>query len=97
MRLGKHKLLAKQVPRSRTLQDGESGAVDPVLHTDQLSPKFFDLIGDWDPGAANDNYYVTSSDFIELHSQIKKFLIRRIIWWATSVCLGMSVLFFVYR
>ena len=97
MRLGKRELLAEQVPRSRTLRDGESRAVDPVLHTDQLCPEFLDLISDWDPDAANDNYYVTSSDFIELHSQIKRFLIRRIIWWATSVCLGMSVLLFLYR
>lgn len=79
------------------MQDGVSGAVETVPHADQLSPEFFDLISDWDPDAANDNYYVTSSDFIELHSQLRKFLIRRMIWWATSVCLGMSVLFFIYH
>jgi len=94
---GKHNLLAKQAPQSRTMQDGVSGAVETVPHADQLSPEFFDLISDWDPDAANDNYYVTSSDFIELHSQLRKFLIRRMIWWATSVCLGMSVLFFIYH
>ena len=66
-------------------------------HADQLSPEFFDLICDWDPEAANDEYYVTSSDFIELHSQIKKFLIRRMIWWAMSVWLGMSALILVFQ
>ena len=93
----KHGLLADQGPPSRTSQDGVSGAVELVPQADELSPEFFDLIHSWDPDAANDDYYVTSSDFIELHSQIRKFLIRRMIWWATSVCLGMSILFNIYH
>ncbi len=72
-------------------------AVEPVSQKHQLSPKFFDLIYDRDPEAANDDYYVTSSDFIELHSQIKRTLIRHVLWLATSVCLGMPVLVFVFR
>ena len=79
------------------MQDGALGADEPAPHIEQLSPEFYDLIRDWDPEAANDEYYVTSSDFIELHSQIKRFLIRRMIWWATSVCLGMSALFIIYK
>ena len=72
-------------------------AVEPILHKEQLSSEFFDLIYDLDPEAANDDYYVTSSDFIELHSQIKKFLIRRLLWWATSVGVSMSVLAYVFQ
>ena len=93
----KQSLLADQGPPSRTSPDGVSGTAELVPQADELSPEFFDLIHDWDPDAANDNYYVTSSDFIELHSQLRKFLIRRMIWWATSVCLGMSILFYIYH
>lgn len=76
---------------------GAAESVESVQHVDELSPEFLDLISGWDPGAANDPYYVTSADFIDLHARIKKYLIRRMIWWATSVILGMSLLFFVYR
>ena len=93
----KHRLLVKQVPRSRLAQNAVSGADELVLPENQLSPEFFDLIFDWDPEAANDEYYVTSSNFIELHSEIKKFLLRRVLWWAISVCVGMSVLAIVFR
>ena len=97
MKSAKNKHPAKQVPRSRAAQNAESGTAEAAQHGDQLSPEFFDLICDWDPDAVNDDYYVTSSDFIELHSGIKKFLIRRVVWWAVSVCLGMSILAYVYR
>lgn len=97
MGFGKQKRIAKEIPRSCVLQDGVAAVIDPELPVIQLSPEFYDLISDWDPEAANDNYYVTSADFIELHSGIKTFLIRRLVWWAISVCVGMSVLFFVYR
>ena len=74
-----------------------SEATATALSKHQLSPEFFDLIYDWDPEAANDDYYVTSSDFIEIHSQLKRTLIRGVLLWATSVCLGMSALAFVYQ
>ena len=92
----KHELLAKQVEQSCTMQEGAPVADEPSTHVEQLSPEFYDLIRGWDPEAENDEYYVTSSDFIELHTRIRRFLIRRLIWWATSVCLGMSVLFIIY-
>ena len=74
-----------------------SEVVEPVLQKDQLSPEFFGLIHDWDPEASNDDYYVTSSDFIEIHSQLNRTLIRGVLFWATNVCLGMSALAFFYR
>ncbi len=74
-----------------------SGAAATVLSKDQLCPEFFDLIYDWDPEASNDDYYVTSSDFIEIHDQLKRTLIRGVLLWATSVCLGMSALAFIYQ
>lgn len=78
------------------MQDGASEAVELAPRGDHLSPEFFDLISDWDPDAANDDYYVTSADFIEIHDQLKTFLIRRMIWWAASVFGGMSLLFIIY-
>ena len=74
-----------------------SEATTTVLSKDQLSPEFFDLIYDWDPAASNDDYYVTSPDFIEIHDQLKRTLIRGVLLWATSVCLGMSALAFIYQ
>ena len=97
MKPEKYNLLVKDVPEFRSGQSPISEAVEPVTQAHRLSPEFFDRIYDWDPGAANDDYYVTSPDFIELHSQIKRTLIRGVIWWATSVCLGMPVLVFVFR
>lgn len=97
MRFSKNKPVAKHENRRRTVQLGVSAAADAVLDADRLSPEFFELIHDWDPEAANDEYYVTSSDFIELHSQIRKFLIRRMIMWSASVLVGMSGLIFVYQ
>jgi hypothetical protein len=67
-----------------------------VLPENRLSENFFELIYALDPEAKNDDYYVTSADFIELHSWIKAYLVRRMIWWAVSVCLGMSALAYLY-
>ena len=97
LRLEKHKFLVKGAPKRRFGQGVMSEAVEPVSQENRLSPEFCDLIYEWDPEAANDDYYVTSSDFIQLHSQIKKDLIRGLLWWATIVCLAMSGLAFVFR
>ena len=97
MALGKRKPLARQAQEFRTGQDGVAEATEAVSHADQLSPEFLDVIRDWDPGAANDRHYVTSSDFIEFQSRMRKYVIRRLILWVTSAVLGMSVLWFVYQ
>ena len=57
-----------------------------VLRENALTPEFYELIYSADPEAANDDYYVTSEDFIHLHWQIKKDLIKGVSWWAIGVC-----------
>jgi hypothetical protein len=67
-----------------------------VSNENQLSPEFFDVIYEWDSDAANDDYYTTSAEFTELHSQIKKDLIRRMVQWAICTCGGMLGLVLIY-
>jgi hypothetical protein len=67
--------------------DSRASADKTVLSENRLSENFYELIYELDPEAKNDDYYVTSADFIELHSEMKAYLITRIIWWATSACL----------
>lgn len=97
MKAEKHNHLVKDAPEFRSRQSPMSEAGEPVTQAHQLSPQFLALIYDWDPGAANDYYYVKSSDFIEIHSRLRRTLIRGLLFWAASVCLGMSALAFVYR
>lgn len=54
----------------------------------RLSPEFFQLIHHWDPNAVDDQYYVTSREFTKLHSHIREYLIRRLLWWTASVTVG---------
>ena len=62
----------------------------------RLTPEFFELIYDADPEAENDDYYVTSPDFVQLHSQIKKGLVQAWVWCAVTLCFFMSGLVSVY-
>lgn len=81
----------------RGLGHGVTAAVvESASSENRLSPEFFDLIYEWDPKAVNDEYYVTSSDFIELHSQIRTRLIRGVLLWALALCLGMASLAIVF-
>ena len=73
---------------------GTSGA---ALHGHALTPEFYELISGADPDAANDDYYVTSPDFVQLHSKIKKDLIRGLLLWAVCLCLFMAGLASVYQ
>lgn len=64
--------------------------VGSVSSKNSLSPEFFGLICEWDPKAVNDDYYVRSCDFVELHSRIKRELIRDLLFWAVALCIGMA-------
>ena len=52
-----------------------------------LSPEFYDLIYESDSEAENDDYYVRSEDFLELHTKIRKGLIRGLLWWGATLFL----------
>ena len=88
---------ADRASRSQSSSNSESEGEVSGPERVAPSPEFFGLTYEWDPGAANDEYYVASSDFIALHSHIKRFLLRRMLWWAASVSCGMTLLFFFFR
>lgn len=67
------------------------------LQKNALTPEFYELIFDADPNAVNDDYYVTSEDFLQLHFRIKKNLILGLIGWAAGLCLFMAGLAYVYQ
>ncbi len=64
----------------------------PLTDDDRLSSEFFSLIYDLDPEAANDPYYVTSKDFVDLHARIKKRLIIGVLSWVGLVALFIAYL-----
>jgi hypothetical protein len=68
-----------------------------LLRPHRLSPEFFDLVHEWDPEAANDDYYVTSAGFTELHSDIEAQLLRGLLTWVAITSAAMSVLFAVFH
>ena len=59
--------------------------VQPISRNCALSPEFFDLIYEADPHAAKDKYYVASSDFTDLHSEIKGGLLRGVLLWSAGL------------
>ena len=57
-----------------------------------LSTEFFELIFDADEDASNDDYYVTSADFIEFHTRIRRNLLDAIILWLVGLVIAVTVL-----
>jgi len=64
--------------------------VQPFSRQCALTPEFFDLISEADPHAAKDKYYVASSDFTELHSEIKGGLLRGILIWSVGLTMVLA-------
>lgn len=62
----------------------------------ELTPEFCALIYDADSGASNDDYYVTSADFLELHSGIRRGLFLGLLTWGIGVLAAVGILGFVY-
>ena len=71
----------------RTSQNVKTGGYSSFPESKELTPEFYDLVYSVDSAAANDNYYVTSGDFLELHSQLRKELLSGIFWWSCGLCL----------
>jgi hypothetical protein len=61
-----------------------------------LSPEFCALIYDTDAQAINDDYYVTSADFLELRSSIRRGLARGLLAWGIGLLMAVAALGFVY-
>lgn len=51
----------------------------------ELSQEFCELVRGADEHASNDDYYVTSADFIELHSRIRGGLLYGLLLWTTGL------------
>jgi hypothetical protein len=82
---------------SRPIRHSEmADDIPPLLQKTELTSEFFDLIYESDPEASNDNYYVTSADFVQLHSQIRSDLRRSLFWWAIGLCGVLAGTSFVY-
>ena len=97
MRRNEHIVSVKDEPKGQSGEKIKTGISGSVLQGNALTPEFYELIYEADPGAENDDYYVTSADFIQLHSQIKKNLVRGLLWWAFGVCVVMSGITFAYK
>ena len=93
MRRGKQEFSLKDEPTRPPRQDV---AAEPVWQGNRLSPEFCELIYEWDPEAANDSYSVTSADFGQLHSQIKKDLLRGVLLWAISLSISTAGLILIF-
>lgn len=96
MRRNEHIVSVKYEPKGQSGEEVKTGISGAVSQGNALTPEFYDLIYEADPGAENDDYYVTSADFIELHSQIKKDLVRGLVWYAVGLCFFMAGLVLVY-
>lgn len=91
-----HNVSVKDGLSGQSGEEVKTGISSSVLHGNALTPEFYELIYEADPGAKNDDYYVTSADFIGLHSQIKNDLLRGLLWWAFGLCFFMAGLVLVY-
>lgn len=97
MRRNEHNVSVRGQPIGQFGKEVRAGISGAVLQRNALTPEFYELISGADPDAANDDYYVTSPEFVQLHSKIKKDLIRGFLWWAASLCLFMAGLAFIYQ
>ena len=78
--------------------DADAGAEFPAINPGVqplspqlvLAPEFFDLIYEADPFAADDIYYVASSEFTELHSDIKSGLLRGVLLWSLGLTMVLT-------
>ena len=87
----------KRAPEGEPKQPSDHGAAtEAVGQGKRLTPEFCELVYEWDPEAANDSYYVTSADFVQLHSEIKRGLLRGVLWWAIIVCAATAAVVFVF-
>ena len=92
--------------------DSVPASNEPVLHRDEeseiaapgsdvqqnaLTPEFYYLISTADPHAANDDYYVTDPEFVQLHSKMKKDVIRGLVLWLVGHTVFMGGLAFIYQ
>ena len=91
-----HNVSVTGEPTGQSDEEISAGISGAVLQRNPLTPEFYELIFEADPEALNDDYYVTSRDFVQLHSKIKKDLIRGVSWWLLANCLfiaGMVILY----
>jgi hypothetical protein len=95
MRRNEQNVSVKDELKGQSSEEFKMGISNSVLHGNALTPEFYELIYDVDPEAENDDYYVTSSDFIGLHTQIKKDLLRALRWWAFGICIVMTGITFI--
>ena len=66
----------------------------PAYGNRDLTPEFCHLVYDADPDASNDNYYVTSEDFLELHSKIRRDLLLGVVGWAVALLLVVGAMIY---
>ncbi len=62
-----------------------------------LTPEFYYLISSADPDAANDDYYVTDPEFVQLHAKLKKGVIRGLLLWLVGHGVFIAALAFIYH
>ena len=84
-------------PKITTSAVADSGAdTDCSAKRDRtLSPEFFDLIYEADPHAADDDYYVASTEFTELHSEIKGGLLQGVLLWSAGLAVVLAAVFYL--
>ncbi len=97
MRRNQHNVSVRGESASQSGEEVRATIPGAVLQRNTLTPAFYELISKADPDAANDDYYVTSPEFIQLHSKIKKDFIRGLSLWAVALCLFMASLAYVYQ
>lgn len=75
------------------LSDCEFESQDEGLRAHDL----LELVDPAEPGAANDDHYVTSSEPVELYDSVTMGLIRGLLWWAFFVGIGFAAFALVLR
>lgn len=75
MRRNEHIVSVKDEPKGQSGEKIKTGISGSVLQGNALTPEFYELIYEADPGAENDDYYVTSVPFeIVMHAFIARLL-----------------------
>ena len=78
-------------------EESEISVPSSDVQQNALTPEFYYLISTADPDAANDDYYVTDPEFVELHSKMKKDVIRGLVLWLVGHCVFIAGLAFIYQ
>mgnify|MGYP001549833488 CR=1 FL=1 len=78
-------------------EDSESALSGAESQQNALTPEFYYLISTADPDAANDDYYVTDPEFVQLHSKMKKDVFRGLMLWLVGHGVFMAGLAFIYQ